>query len=154
MPPVGILPAHTAPLGISFHAGEGGCSRGNRDEGSFPCSANGDAFVAYHGSWNSDLKVGYSVDQLEFTKTGVYRPTGKSTPIIYEENLRNCGPDDCFRPVNAVFNNKGHLYVSCDATDEIIRVTYDSQDLGNSAAIRVESLGAFFFFHFILTLVR
>jgi len=117
-PPTMIFGAHHAPLGVSFYRGTG-CES---TSGSFPCDMNGDAFVAFHGSWNSDLKVGYRVAWLKFNKeTG--DPTGESVNVIYEPNLTSCG-NGCFRPVNAVLNAKGHLIVSTDDSNELFKVTY------------------------------
>ncbi|CAG7825236.1 unnamed protein product, partial [Allacma fusca] len=92
-PPALAMPAHTAPLGIDFFAGQ------NCDApltGAFPCSMIGDAAVAFHGSWNSDNKVGYKVALVPFNKA-TKEPTGELIDVIFEENLSSCS--SCFRPV-------------------------------------------------------
>lgn len=91
--------------------------------GSFPCDFSGDAFVAFHGSWNADPKVGYKVVHIPISKSAPYLPTGEINDVIYEPNLATCG-NGCLRPVNAVFNKNGHLIVSADASSEIFKVTY------------------------------
>jgi glucose/arabinose dehydrogenase len=116
-PPVFPMPAHQAPLGIEFYDGRG-CGVA---EGAPPCSVTGDAFVAFHGSWNSDVKVGYRVAQYPFDKTTL-EPTGQYIDAIFDPNV-NCG-NNCFRPVNVVFNNNGHLIVSTDSSHEIFRLWY------------------------------
>ena len=112
------MPAHNAPLGVHFYDGEN-CDGGN---GAFPCSFTGDAFVAFHGSWNSDTPVGYRVVRIPFTKSEPFVPTGEIINVLYEPNPSGCSV--CFRPVNLVFNQDGHLIVSADASDEIFRVSY------------------------------
>lgn len=48
------LPAHTAPLGLSFYTGTG-----------FPVEYANKLFVALHGSWNSSVPVGYKVIAID-----------------------------------------------------------------------------------------
>jgi len=109
-PPIIAMPAHTAPLGLDFYRGQK-CGDG---QGAFPCSVTGDAFVAMHGSWNSDVKVGYKVAWYPFQNG---QPTGEEKDLVYD-------PQNEFRAVNAVFNNDGHLLVSSDGNGFIIKVTY------------------------------
>jgi len=118
-PPVLSMPAHNAPLGVTFYNGEG-C---DEIPGAFPCSMEGDAFVALHGSWNSDDKVGYKVVHIPFSKSSPYLPTGEINDLLYEPNLASCN-NNCLRPVNVVFNKNGHLIVSADSSSEIFKVTY------------------------------
>lgn len=49
-PPAITFQAHSAPLGITFYAGT-----------QFPAEYRGDAFMAYHGSWNRTVPTGYKV---------------------------------------------------------------------------------------------
>lgn len=122
-PPALAMPAHNAPLGIQFFKDNMGCES---TEGSFPCSFVGDAVVAFHGSWNSETNpVGYRVALITFDKTSG-NPTGEYTDIIFEPNKLTC-LGTCFRPVNAVFDKKGHLLISADESNEIFRVYYDSE---------------------------
>jgi len=119
-PPVLALPTHHTPLGINFYDGRG-CGV---EVGALPCNATGDAFVAFHGSWNSDVNVGYRVAWLPFNKV-THEPTGQNINVIYEPNLNTCL--NCLRPVNVVFDLNGRLIVSADSTNEIFRVYYGSQ---------------------------
>ena len=52
-PPVLALPGHSAPLGITFYDGDN-CNATQ----SFDCSMKGDAFVAFHGSWDRNVPTG------------------------------------------------------------------------------------------------
>jgi glucose/arabinose dehydrogenase len=47
--------AHWAPCGMMFYTGD-----------QFPSDIKGDAFVAYHGSWNRTVKAGYQVTRVLF----------------------------------------------------------------------------------------
>lgn len=87
----------------------------------------GDAFVAFHGSWNKEPPAGYRVVRLPFDlETGL--PTGEIIDIIFEPDMNNCQQQAqrCFRPVNAIFDHNGHMIVSSDESGDLIRVTYDS----------------------------
>ncbi len=110
--------AHTAPLGMDFFRGQNCDSNG---EGAFPCNMTGNAVVAMHGSWNSDIPVGYRVTMFPFQNG---QPTQEETYIVYEPQVQNCYSQGCIRPVNVVFNNKGHLYFTSDSENVIIKVTY------------------------------
>ncbi|CAG7825234.1 unnamed protein product [Allacma fusca] len=116
IPPILAMPSHAAPLGIEFFRGQN-CD----SDGAFPCNMIEDAVVAFHGSWNRDIKRGYRVAWIPFNET-TGNPTGELIDIIYEEDLSDCST--CFQPVNAVFGLDGCLYVSCDTLGEIIRIYY------------------------------
>lgn len=111
------MPAHYAPLGITFYDGNA-C---NTSAGAFPCSMKGDAFVAFHGSWNRNPPEGYRVVRIPIDPQ-TRLPTGEILDVIFEPNPATCGR--CLRPVNVVFDQRGHLMVSTDGSNEIIRVTY------------------------------
>lgn len=116
--PVMVLPAHEAPMGIHFYDGRG-CGE---FEGSFPCEATGDAFMALHGATAGYTPTGYRVVLLPMDKsTG--DPTGEVVNIIYDADVPTCGRE-CFRPVSVTFNNQGHLIVSSDDSNELFRVKY------------------------------
>ena len=58
-----LFQPHSAPLGITFYEGD-----------AFPAEYKGDAFVAFHGSWNRAKRTGYKVVRL-LMKDG--KPTGR-----------------------------------------------------------------------------
>jgi glucose/arabinose dehydrogenase len=117
-PPLIAMPAHNAPLGMDFYTGQG-CEGGN---GAFPCNMTGDGFVAFHGSWNSDIPVGYRVAWYPFDSQG--QPTMDDLNVVYENNVTRCYSESCFRPVNIVFNARGHAFISDDQNGQILRITY------------------------------
>lgn len=55
LPPDLLFKAHSAPLGLVFY-----------DGGQFPEAYSGDAFVAFHGSWNASVPTGYKVVRVPF----------------------------------------------------------------------------------------
>jgi glucose/arabinose dehydrogenase len=59
--PVTFLPAHSAPLDITFFDGP---------EGNLPEAWRGAAFVALHGSWNTTPSVGHKVVFVPFNSSG------------------------------------------------------------------------------------
>ncbi|CAL8072892.1 unnamed protein product [Orchesella dallaii] len=116
-PPTLPLPAHYAALGITFYDG----SVCNSSAGALPCSMTGDAFVAFHGSWNREPAEGYRVSRIPIDPQ-TRLPTGEILDVMYEPDPAGCGR--CLQPVNLVFNKQGHLLVSADSSSEIFRITY------------------------------
>ncbi|KAL1920019.1 uncharacterized protein VTP21DRAFT_1165 [Calcarisporiella thermophila] len=113
------MQAHVAPLDIVFYRGEG-CD-GAR---AFSCSLKGDAFVTFHGSWNRNPPAGYKVVRIPF-KDG--KPTGEVLDVWGESNPEECNSSaKCVRPVSAVFNRKGHLFVTSDDSNEVWRIVVDA----------------------------
>jgi glucose/arabinose dehydrogenase len=103
-----LVQPHSAPLGIAFYPG-----------GPFPADYRGDAFVAFHGSWNRAQRTGYKVVRLVM-KDG--KPTGS-----YEDFLVGFVAGDggvWGRPVGVAVTRDGALLVSDDESGSIWRVTY------------------------------
>jgi len=108
--PALTLPAHSAPLGMTF-----------LDKTAFPDAYKGDAIVALHGSWNRSQPSGYKLVRIKFG-------TGKKvdTPIEVVDFatgwLDHGGAWG--RPVDVVAGPDGALYVSDDRAAMIYRITY------------------------------
>jgi glucose/arabinose dehydrogenase len=102
-----LLQPHSAPLGITFYQG-----------GQFPAEYSGDAFVAFHGSWNRAKPTGYKVVRL-IMKDG--RPTG-----AYEDFLVGFVGDGGVwgRPVGVAVAKDGALLVTDDESGSIWRVSW------------------------------
>ena len=103
-----LVQAHSAPLNIIFYDGE-----------QFPAAYRGDAFVAFHGSWNRAKRTGYKVVRVPLDHgkpRGVYEDflTGFVTP---EGNVWG-------RPVGLTVAKDGALLVSEDGNNTIWRITY------------------------------
>ena len=103
-PPAWATGSHYAPNGMTFYGAN-----------QFP-NAKGDAFVAYHGSWNRSVKGGYAVTKVLFENGNPY---GEQTYVKFEKN------DDLFgRPVDVQVALDGSLLISDDWGNKIYRLTY------------------------------
>ena len=103
-PPAWATGSHYAPNGMTFY-----------DANQFP-NTKGDAFVAYHGSWNRSVKGGYAVTKVLFEDG---KPYGEQTYVKFEKN------DDLFgRPVDVHVALDGSLLISDDWGNKIYRLTY------------------------------
>jgi glucose/arabinose dehydrogenase len=124
--PVTFLVPHSAPLDITFHDGL---------EGNLPSEWRNGAFVALHGSWNTEPSVGHQVVYVPFDEDGrapmpTARPEGTSFPFTvvfgggdaaaHDDGIWGWGSslsvgEDPVRPVGvAISPIDGALYVSSD----------------------------------------
>lgn len=109
-PPRLVFHAHTAPLDIKFDA------------------SGTAAYVAFHGSWNRDEAVGYSLGMVRFD-AGRGEPTeGRESregvvEVLGNGEVRGC-PEGCFRPVGvAVEEGEGRrVFMTSDSTGEVFVV--------------------------------
>lgn len=108
-PPVAKLGPHVAPLGMSFYTGK-----------QFPDIYRNNIFVAEHGSWNRENKIGYTVHLITLYNSKVVSDTA-----FIDGFLR--GDEVVGRPVDVVTLADGSLLVSDDYGGRIFRVTYDSK---------------------------
>ncbi|WP_235298530.1 PQQ-dependent sugar dehydrogenase [Portibacter marinus] len=108
--PVLKLGPHTAPLGIEFYTGE-----------MFPSEYKNQAFIARHGSWNREKKIGYDVILVEFdANNNAVRYTPFITGWLNNENDKVWG-----RPVDIEQLPDGSILISDDYADAIYRVYYE-----------------------------
>ncbi|KAL9191226.1 hypothetical protein ACHAXT_000932 [Thalassiosira profunda] len=133
------MPAHSAPLGMTFHNwremtqeeyNDSGCT------GGFPKSMAKYAFIAFHGSWNRSPPTGYKVVFVPFDDRG--NPT--ALPI---DLLRHDGDDSAkwpidVRPVDVQFDSCGRLYMTEDGTGTVIKITYSGGYLDEFAPIETD----------------
>jgi glucose/arabinose dehydrogenase len=108
-PPVQLLGAHVAPLGVKFYSG----SR-------FPAAYRGDAFIAEHGSWNRKQKSGYRITRVKLDGTRAVRYEPFATGF-------NRGDDVFGRPVDLLMLEDGSMLFSDDTSDAIYRISYATQ---------------------------
>lgn len=107
-PPRLVFHAHTAPLDIKFDA------------------SGTAAYVAFHGSWNRDVPVGYSLGMVRFD-AGSGEPTeGRESreavvQVLGNGEVRGC-PEGCFRPVGVAVDGEGRVFMTSDATGEVFVV--------------------------------
>jgi len=106
-----LLPAHAAPMGMTFYTGS-----------AFPESYRGDAFVALHGSINRLDLVGYSVVRIPFEDG---RPAGPPEDFLSGFIVRDDDEKEVWgRPVDVLQTLDGSLLVSDDAGGRVFRVAY------------------------------
>jgi glucose/arabinose dehydrogenase len=104
--------SHSASLGLTFYTASGGKS-------AFPAIYVGDAFAAFHGSWNRSLRTGYKLVRVHM-KNG--EPTGD-----YEDFLTGFIVDNgnvWGRPVATTELKDGSLLLSDDGGNLISRISY------------------------------
>jgi glucose/arabinose dehydrogenase len=108
LPPVEVgLPAHSAPLGMSFLAGS-----------KLPAPWSGGAVVAVHGSWNRQPPQAPAVLWLAWDAAKqTLRPA-----VSLAGGFENPGGTFWGRPVDAVPGPDGALYVSDDAAGAVYRL--------------------------------
>lgn len=90
------LPAHVAPLGITFI---------NSDL--FSGNDRGNLLVVFHGSWNSSVPVGYKIVKLSILGEFITGSEDFITGFID-------GKEVLGRPVDLIFDKTGYLYISDD----------------------------------------
>jgi glucose/arabinose dehydrogenase len=102
------LPAHVAPLGMTFYTGN-----------QFPPAYRNQIFMAEHGSWNRSSKVGYQVMNVKIDKDHV-------TDIKPFISGWLQGQQAWGRPVDTLVLPDGTLLISDDFAGVIYRVRYSS----------------------------
>lgn len=100
--------AHSAPLGLTFYAGE-----------QFPEAYRGDLFVAFHGSWNRSVPTGYKVVRIPIDEGGQPGAVQDFASGWLREDGSNWG-----RPVDVLTASDGSLFVSDDGAGNIYRIFY------------------------------
>lgn len=107
-----LFTSHVAALGIQFYTGK-----------MFPKEYQGDAFVAFHGSWNRAKLSGYTVVRIPFDEKG------KLEGNKYENFVSGWLPDENSnevwgRPVGLLVHADGSLLIADDGGKKIWRVSY------------------------------
>lgn len=105
-PPVQLLGAHVAPLGVKFYTGT-----------AFPQRYRNQVLIAEHGSWNRSEKSGYRITLVTLN--------GRNA-VSYEPFASGFhrGDEVFGRPVDLLVLADGSLLVSDDHAGAIYRVTY------------------------------
>lgn len=105
IPPAWPTGAHWAPNAMAFYTGR-----------QFPAAYQGDAFVAYHGSWNRSVRSGYCVTRVLFDQG---RPYGE---LVYVSFVTDDGKV-LGRPVDIHVAADGSLLISDDSGGRIYRLS-------------------------------
>lgn len=99
--------AHSAALGLAFYPQSGG---------TFPADYNGNAFLAFHGSWNRAQKTGYKIVRVQFQGG---RPVKVSDFVTgLDDNGGEVG-----RPVDVQIAPDGSLLFTDDGMGRLWRVS-------------------------------
>lgn len=104
-----LLQAHSAALNLTFYTGQ-----------SFPAEYHGDAFIAFHGSWNRDERTGYKIVRIPLKD-------GKPQGAGYEDFVTGFvlpNGDVWGRPVGVAISKEGDLLFSEDGNNTIWRVSH------------------------------
>lgn len=103
-PPIYEIPAHSAPLGLTFI-----------NSSQFPNNWHEDLLVAYHGSWNRSTPIGYKVVRLDVEGEKIVGSDDFLTGFL-------SGSQTYGRPVDLEFDKEGSLYVSDDKAGIIYKI--------------------------------
>jgi glucose/arabinose dehydrogenase len=107
--PEWTLGAHWTAIGCTFITGD-----------HFPADHKGDCIVACRGSWNSTVRVGYSVERILFdAQSG--RPYGGLRLV---DTLTADRTTVLARPVDCVEAPDGTILFSCSITSKIFRISF------------------------------
>lgn len=109
-----LVTSHSAALGIVFY-----------DKKMFPKEYQGDAFVAFHGSWNREKLTGYKIIRIDFDENGKLKSRG------YEDFIEGWLPDENSRevwgrPVGLLVLEDGSMLIADDGAKKIWRVYYEN----------------------------
>lgn len=109
--PVYELPAHVAPLGLTFYRGK-----------MFPPRFRNQIFVAEHGSWNRSRKIGYQVIFMTRTENQITSSTVFISGWLQAEQAWG-------RPVAFLNMPDGSLLISDDLAGVIYQVSYHGKSI-------------------------
>ena len=111
-PPTVPVQAHSAALGLTFYPLQSGGQK------YFPQQYRGDAFLAFHGSWNRSERTGYKIARVHFENGKPVSVTDFVTGFLK--------PDQSVwgRPVDITVAPDGSLLFSDDKGGKIWRVSY------------------------------
>lgn len=107
--PAQRLGPHVAPLGLKFYTGD-----------MFPEAYRGNLFIAEHGSWNRDEKIGYRVSLVNVGNDG----EASSYETFASGWLDDEKQEAWGRPVDVLVLDDGSMLVSDDKAGVIYRISY------------------------------
>jgi len=100
------IPAHSAPLGLSFFPEEG-----------WPAGFRNNLLVAYHGSWNRSVPTGYKIVRYRLDSSGNFLGVEDFVSGWLTKNGTALG-----RPVDIMIRPGGVIFVSDDKAGVIYRI--------------------------------
>ncbi|WOF75700.1 PQQ-dependent sugar dehydrogenase [Parvibaculaceae bacterium PLY_AMNH_Bact1] len=106
-----LLAAHSAALDLVFYDGD-----------QFPDAYHGDAFVAFHGSWNASEPTGYKVVRVHFENG---EPVGSYETFVAGFWTEGDTPARVWgRPAGVALTQEGHLLIADDEGGTIWQVRW------------------------------
>ncbi len=103
-PPIFQIPAHSAPLGLTFiHSSQ------------FPSNWQNDLLVSYHGSWNRTVPTGYKIVHMKVQGNTITEVDDFMTGFLQDGQT-------LARPVDLLFDSSGNLFISDDKAGNIFIV--------------------------------
>jgi glucose/arabinose dehydrogenase len=106
------VPAHSAPLGLSFFPEDG-----------WPEDFRNNLLVAFHGSWNRSVPTGYKIVRYRLDEEGRYLGAEDFVTGWLTRDGTALG-----RPVDIIIRPDGTIFVSDDKAGVIYRITRDSTE--------------------------
>lgn len=105
------------------------------------------AWISFHGSWNSPNPVGYHVGYVDFAngQPVASRNSNTSLNVILSNADNSRCPNKCFRPAGLKFDSKGRLLMTSDASGEIyviernVATTTSSTSIGGATSTSTSS---------------
>lgn len=124
-PPTLGYQAHSSPIGFLFYRAT-----------QFPQEYRNDAFIAFRGSWNRAVAVGYKVVRVHFGANGLPTalPGGTSITEDFLTGFLIDNDHQFGRPTGLAVDASGALLVADDTNGIIYRVSYGNADAGTSSA--------------------
>jgi glucose/arabinose dehydrogenase len=108
--PAMMLPAHAAPLGMTF-----------LNTAAFPTEYRDDAIIALHGSWNRTQPSGYKLVRVKFNQDKPVELIDFATGWLNDTEDKKGAWG---RPVDVVVGPDGVLYVSDDRAGIVYNISY------------------------------
>ena len=121
--PIGLHVPHSAPMQMAFYTGD-----------AFPAEYDGDAFVAFRGSWNRQPPSGYEVMRVDFEDGAPVAMEPFLTGFLMEDDQSPTGWGNMGRLAGLAQGPDGALYLSDDTGGVIYRIHYE----GDAAPDRPE----------------
>ena len=119
-PAILAMQAHSAPLGITFYSGKQSADCEEKRPYALPEEYIGDAFVAFHGSWNRDIPTGYKIVRIPMNASGFPVNGAMTDPVdVVRHKGEGAKWPSNLRPVDVKFDPCGRLYFTSDKNNEM-----------------------------------